>query len=126
MSLTIYLDDCVDDNLLIAALQKEGFKVLSPRGVGTAGWSDEAHLEFCAQQGFAILTANADDFHDLHEEWQRQGKHHAGIIAICREKDVRKHMRIKDIVSALKKLLKAHRQLGLLIANEFIVLNHWR
>ncbi|MFA0734899.1 MAG: hypothetical protein OGMRLDGQ_001399 [Candidatus Fervidibacter sp.] len=30
MSLTIYLDDCVDDNLLIAALQKEGFKVLSP------------------------------------------------------------------------------------------------
>jgi len=68
MSLTIYLDDCVDDDHLIAALQKEGFKVFSPRKVGTSGWSDEAHLEFCAQQGFAILTANADDFHDLHEE----------------------------------------------------------
>jgi len=126
MSLSIYLDDCVDDDHLIAALQKEGFKVVSPRRVGTMGWSDKAHLEFCAQQGFVILTANADDFHDLHEEWQKQGKRHAGIVAICREKDVRKHMRIKDIVSALKKLLNAHCQSGLPITNEFIVLNHWR
>jgi hypothetical protein len=123
---TIYPDDHYDGDYFIALLRRSGFQVVSPRSVSMRGQSDEVHLTYCAQNGYVILTANAKDFRRLHEEWQSQGKTHSGIIAVYYEHDASKNMSLTDIVSALKKLLKAHQQLGLPIANEFIVLNHWR
>ncbi|MCS7264447.1 MAG: DUF5615 family PIN-like protein [Armatimonadetes bacterium] len=126
MSFTIYLDDCLDDDHLIALLRQEGFVVISPRKVGTIGLSDEEHLNYCARNGYAILTADADDFSDLHENWRSKGLHHAGIIVICRERDVRKHMTNRKIARALKNLLEACEKSEVPIVNEFIVLNQWR
>lgn len=119
---TIYLDDDLDKNLLIALLRREGWMVVSPRAIGTSGFSDEEHLTYCSHRGYPILTRNARDFRQLHEVWQTQGRQHAGILAVYAERDLSKNMSDHDIVRAIKKLLAS----GIPIANQFIVLNHWR
>ena len=53
MPLTVYLDDCSDDNLLIARIKQAGHDVISPRGIGTAGIDDRDHS--CAAD-LAALT----------------------------------------------------------------------
>ncbi|HLF03443.1 MAG TPA: DUF5615 family PIN-like protein [Anaerolineales bacterium] len=45
-----------------------------------AGQSDEAQLEFAAQQGRAILTYNIKHFSPLAQLWYEAGRDHAGII----------------------------------------------
>ncbi|MFA0740031.1 MAG: hypothetical protein DFNUSKGM_000127 [Candidatus Fervidibacter sacchari] len=119
---TIYLDDDLDKNLLIASLRREGWMVVSPRAIGTSGFSDEEHLTYCSQRGYPILTRNARDFRQLHEAWQAQGRKHSGILAVYAERDLSKNMSDYDIVRAIKKFLAS----GIPIANQFIVLNHWR
>ena len=89
---TIYLDDDLDKNRLIALLRREGWTVISPRAIGTSGFSDEEHLTYCSQRGYPILTRNARDFRQLHEAWQAQGKQHAGILAVYAERDLSKNM----------------------------------
>jgi hypothetical protein len=69
-----------------------------------------------------LLTRDADDFFALHQQWQSQGKQHAGILAVYAERDASKHMSDYDIVRAIKNILT----FGIPIANQFIVLNHWR
>jgi len=119
---TVYLDDDLDKNRLIALLQREGWTVISPRAIGTSGLSDEEHLTYCSQRDYPILTRNARDFRQLHEAWQAQGRKHSGILAVYAERDLSKNMSDYDIVRAIKKLLAS----GTPIANQFIVLNHWR
>ncbi|MCS7264443.1 MAG: DUF5615 family PIN-like protein [Armatimonadetes bacterium] len=70
MGLSIYLDDSIDNDLLLALLEQAGHKVVSPRTVGTTGCSDEAHLEYAVQHGCALLTADVVDSEELHERWQ--------------------------------------------------------
>ena len=84
----IYLDDDLDKNRLIALLRREGWTVVSPRAIGTSGFSDVEHLTYCSQRGYPILTRNARDFRQLHEAWQAQGKQHAGILAVYAERDL--------------------------------------
>ncbi|MCX7969706.1 MAG: DUF5615 family PIN-like protein [Armatimonadetes bacterium] len=124
--ITLYLDDHFDGDYLIALLHREGFEVVSPRRVGTKGWNDEDHLKYCAQHGYAILTANAGDFRKLHQRWRAEGRSHAGIIVVYYEHDVSKNMTLHEIARALKNLLEACEKSGVPIVNEFIVLNQWR
>ena len=119
---TVYLDECLDSDKLVALLQREGWTVISPRNVGTLGRSDADLLEFCARHGYSLLTADPDDFLALHHQWQAQGRKHSGILAVYAERDLSKNMSDYDIVRAIKKLLAS----GTPIANQFIVLNHWR
>jgi len=119
---TVYLDECLDSDKLVALMQREGWRVISPRNVGTLGLSDADHLEFCAQHGYSLLTADPDDFLALHHQWQAQGRQHAGILAVYAERDLSKNMSDHDIVRAIKNFLAS----GIPIANQFIVLNHWR
>jgi hypothetical protein len=68
------------------------------------------------------LTRNARDFRQLHEAWQVQGRKHAGILAVYAERDLSKNMSDYDIVQAIKNFLAS----GIPIANQFVILNHWR
>ena len=63
----LYLDDDMDANVLIRFLQNEGHEVMSPRAVAMRGAEDEAHLEYAAAQGCAVVTANVRDFLTLHQ-----------------------------------------------------------
>ncbi len=120
--MTIYLDESMDSNRLIAFLEQAGHTVISPRTIRSLGWTDEQHLEYAAQHGYVLLTKDPDDFETLHERWQQQGRQHAGILLVYYEGNVRKDMTAADIVEAIGKLLAA----GVPIANQVHRLNHWR
>jgi hypothetical protein len=66
--LSLYLYDCIDDDLLITYLTNAGYDVQTPRGAGIAGVRDFPHLEHAAQHGRTLITRNPDDFIDLHQQ----------------------------------------------------------
>jgi hypothetical protein len=122
MPLSVYLDDCSDDDNVITFLRQAGQTVISPRDVGMRGSDDPDHLEYAAQHGYVLLTANPDDFRDLHTDWQAQGRTHSGIFLVYHDNDPTKDMKPHDFVRAIANLLAS----GLPIANEVHTLNHWR
>lgn len=122
MPFSLYLDDCLDWDLLIVLLRHAGHTVISPRDVGTRNWDDPDHLTYAAQQGYVLLTKDCDDFTQLHHDWQAQGRAHAGIFLVYYEGDVSKDMKPHDIVRAIGNLLASR----LPVVNEVHVLNHWR
>jgi len=120
--LSLYLDDCSDDDDLITFLSQAGHTVISPRSAGTSQADDSDHLEYAAAHDYVLLTYNPRDFRDLHDDWQAQGRTHSGIFVVCFDNDVRRDMNPRDIIHAIDNLLAS----GLPIANEFHILNQWR
>src|SRR4051794_11440085 len=51
-----------------------------PRRPDAFGADDADQLARAAREDRALLTFNAGDFARLHDEWMRQGSHHAGLI----------------------------------------------
>lgn len=75
-----YFDDDSGGRAVIRGLQAAGFAATRTIEAGTAGWTDEEHLAFAAQHGFAVVTSNRADFVVLHTEWLTAGRHHSGIV----------------------------------------------
>lgn len=82
MPLSLYLDDCADDDTLAALLRLAGHRVQTPRAAGTSGASDAEHLDYAACRGYTLLTKDPDDFIDLHNQWQAMNRTHSGILLI--------------------------------------------
>lgn len=122
MSLSLYLDECADHDILIAFLTQGGHTVISPRVAGTKGCKDPDHLAHAAAHGYVLLTENPQDFDMLDKSWQAQGRTHAGIFLIHRDNNIRKDMTPADIVRAIDNLMAS----GLPIANQVHTLNQWR
>jgi predicted nuclease of predicted toxin-antitoxin system len=122
MPLSLYLDDCADDDTLAALLRQAGHQVHTPRGAGTAGVADDDHLDYAARQGYILLTKDPDDFTELHNHWQARNRPHSGILLIYEEKEVSKNLSRAQIVMVIDNLVAS----GIPIANEIHTLNHWR
>jgi hypothetical protein len=120
--MSLYLDDDMDANVLIRFLQEEGHEVMSPRAVAMRGAEDEAHLQHAAVHQCAVVTANVRDFLTLHQTWQEEGRHHAGILALYRENNPQRDMTYAQIARAISRLARA----GLPLQNTFHNLNMWR
>ena len=75
-----YFDDDSGVRAVMRALQAAGIEATRTIEAGTAGWTDEQHLEFATLNGWAIVTANRADFLRLHTEWLAAGRSHAGIV----------------------------------------------
>ena len=118
----IYLDDCADDDDLVAFLSQAGHTVYTPRSEQTRGALDARHLEYAAARGYVVLTQNPADFRRLHEIWQAQGRTHSGILLIYQDNIRGKDMEPADIPAAIGNLLAS----GIPIANEVHILNQWR
>jgi hypothetical protein len=65
---------------------------------------------------------NHDDYWILHTLIVQAQGHHPGIFVVRQDNDPSRDLTPKGIVSAIRKLQAA----GVPIADEFIVLNHWR
>lgn len=74
-----YLDEDVDVDL-VPALRKNGYEAYSVHDVGRRGLSDEEQLEFATERGWTVVTHNVGHFKELHIEWLKRRKNHAGII----------------------------------------------
>ena len=122
MPLSLYLDDCADDDTLATLLRQAGHQVSTPRIAGTSGLSDREHLHFAAHRGYTLLTKDPDDFVDLHHQWRDSNRNHSGILLIYEDKDVSKNMSRTQIVLAIDNLVAS----ALPIANEIHNLNQWR
>lgn len=122
MPLSLYLDDCADDDRLALLLRQAGHQVFTPRSTGTTGSSDVEHLAYAALHSCTLLTKDPDDFVVLHRSWQALHRTHAGILLIYEDKDVSKNMSRAQIVLAIDNLLAS----AVPIANEVHNLNQWR
>jgi hypothetical protein len=120
--MNLYLDDDTVGQQLIALLIRAGHAVTLPGNVGLAGRSDPRHLKWALEHGLVVLTRNHDDFLDLHDVIRAAGGTHPGILAVRFDNDTRRDMKPPDIVRAIARLEAS----GLVIVNEFHVLNHWR
>src|ERR1051326_5151493 len=110
----IYLDDCADDDDLIAYLSQDGHSVFTPRSERLRGADDPDHLAHAAARGHTLVTANPADFVQLHQQWQSEGRVHHGILLIFQDNIKGKDMEPPDIARAVLKLLAS----GLPIENE--------
>jgi hypothetical protein len=67
-----------------------------------------------------LLTANSDDFEDLHLLIKSAQGRHAGILVVRKDNDPRRDMTARGIVLAIRNLETS----GLEVANAFHILNH--
>ncbi len=118
----IYLDEDLASGLLATLLQKAGHEVATPHGTGLLGRSDAVQLTFAIAEKRVCLSRNYQDYEELHLLIGQAHGHHAGIVVVRRENDATRDLSTKGIVAAIRKLEAA----GVPIANEYIVLNHWR
>lgn len=117
-----YLDDDVDQDLLIRLGAKYAHQLVSPRSLNRSGDHDALHFLYAASQQMPIMTRNASDFEALHEFALGTGGHHSGVIIVYEEDDRRKNMRPPEIVAALSNLDSA----SVSLADQLIALNHYR
>jgi len=118
----IYLDDDHDADILIGLLQQSGHSVVSPRSVGTSGLSDNAHLDYSADNDCILLTANARDFIEQHKKRLVAGKHHPGILIVYKENNTKRDMTFQEIARAASNIEKS----GLPLTDAYHNLNFWR
>lgn len=120
--MNLYLDDNRTDRALAGLLRSRRHGALLPADAGLAGASDVRHLTYAIRQNLVVLTADCDDFEDLHTLVQTAGGEHPGILLIHYDNDPTRDMRPKHIVAAIGKLERS----GMDLANQIVVLNHWR
>jgi predicted nuclease of predicted toxin-antitoxin system len=121
LALNLYLDDCVYSKSLANLLRQAGHTVIVPVDAGLTGADDVAHMEYAAGASLVLITKNPADFEILHRLFPK----HAGVVAIYQDNDITRDMSDPEIVKALEALESASK-LGLQLAGEFHILNHWR
>jgi hypothetical protein len=70
----------------VRGLRVRGVDVLTVDEAGLAGEPDEAQLAFASQEARVLYTFNAGDFCNLHAEFMTQGRDHAGIVVVVRQR----------------------------------------
>lgn len=118
----LYLDDDSLDKVLIQLLQRAGHDVLVPSRFALAGAKDPEHLRRAIREQAHLLSHNYEDFELLHELLMDGGGHHPGILIVRKDNDPRRDLKPARVVQALRNLETA----GIAIADQYIILNHWR
>lgn len=120
--MNLYIDeDCVHV-LLVRLLRHAGHHLHLPSDVGFVGRSDPVQLRFSISAGRIFLTANHDDFRELHDLILQAEGTHPGILIVRRDNDRRRDLTPRGIVTAISHLLAANAP----VENQLIILNQWR
>jgi predicted nuclease of predicted toxin-antitoxin system len=120
--MNLYVDEDSVDRALIRLLQRAGHDVQAPSDVGFLGRSDPVQLPYAIRSNRSLLSANYDDFRELHDLIVQADGKHPGILMLRRDNDRQRDLSPKGIVIAIAKLLAASAP----IESQFIILNHWR
>ncbi len=118
----IYLDDDMASPLLARLLRNAGHDVCLPADVGLVGAEDAVHFRHAALDPRSILTANHDDYRDLHRLVVDLAGHHAGVLVVRKDNDSKRDLKAAGIVRAMRNFIAANAP----IADQFIILNHYR
>lgn len=106
--MNVYLDDDSVATVLVRLLRQGGHDVRLPRDIGMAGAEDPVHLTCAIREERVLLTANYDDFEDLHDLVLQAQGHHPGILVVRRDNNPRRDLSPRGIVRALTNLLAAN------------------
>jgi hypothetical protein len=93
-----------------------------PGELGITGSHDAVHFKHAFREARALLSGNYKDFEHLHDLVLETGGHHLGVLIVRRDNDPRRDLTPRGIVRALTNLLAA----GISIADQYVILNHWR
>jgi hypothetical protein len=96
----LYLDEDAQRTALVRGLRARQIDVLTANEANQIGVSDAEQLAFAVSQNRTIFTFNRGDFVQLHIEYLRQDRSHAGII-------VSDQLEIGTIIRRLLKLIDA-------------------
>lgn len=118
----IYIDDAAADALLTKLLRQAGHDVLLPRDFGISGAKDPVHLIHAINARAVLLSRDHDDFRRLHDLVVAAGGHHPGVLMVRYDNDAARDLTQRGIVLAIGKVVAS----GVPVADEFIMLNHWR
>src|SRR5262249_31282482 len=121
-NMRLFLDEDLASGLLAKLLQNAGHDVATPVAAGTRGQTDPVQLTRAIHEQRAIVSRNFEDFEELHLLIAEARGNHFGILIVRRENDPTRDLTPKGIVTAIRKLESA----AVPIANEYLVLNHWR
>jgi predicted nuclease of predicted toxin-antitoxin system len=116
----IYVDEDMASVILVRLLQKAGHDVESPLGAGRLGRSDPVQLTFAIHESRLCLTANYDDYEELHLLVREAHGDHPAILVVRHDNDPARNLTPKGMVAAIRKLETA----GVPVADESLVLNH--
>ena len=101
MKLSLYLDEDTIARALVAGLRARGVDVQTVVEAGLRGKGDNVHLEWAAANKRTLYTFNVSDFCRLHRDYLENGKEHAGIIVVPRQR-----YKVKQQIRLLLNLLK--------------------
>ncbi len=71
---------------LVQGLRARGIDVLTVHEAGLSGEIDPVQLEYSSAQRRVLYTFNVGDFCRLHTEYLSQGRSHAGIVVVARQR----------------------------------------
>jgi len=120
LSLRLYLDDCAFSRELRRLLIQAGHDVQVPADVRPplTGEDDAIHFAHAQATRRIILTMNAKDFKELHDE----NPNHRGVLVVSQDNNPTKDMNYHEIVQAISNLENT----GVTIAGGFWPLNAYR
>lgn len=82
----LYVDEDAAQSIVVDGLRRAGFDVVTASQAEMRGAADEAQLTHAASDGRALYTLNVAHFARLHNEAVRDGRQHAGIIVVPRQR----------------------------------------
>lgn len=86
MRIRLYVDEDAMARAVVFGLRARGVDVRTVLEEGMSEKDDIDQIEHATQQGRAIYTFNVRHFCQLHTEYIAQGKSHAGIIVVYRQR----------------------------------------
>ena len=105
MQIRLYVDEDATTRAVMHGLRARGLDVTTVYDAEMSEQDDEAQLEYAAGQGRVLYTFNVGHFYQLHSEYLAQGKHHAGIILVYRQRysigeQIRRLLKVSNTKSA--------------------------
>jgi len=101
VKLSLYLDEDTIARAVITGLRARGADLQTVVETGLRGKGDDAQLEWAAAHGRTLYTFNVSDFCRLHRNYLENGKEHAGIIVVPRQR-----YKVKQQIRLLLNVLK--------------------
>ncbi|NIL97141.1 MAG: hypothetical protein GTO53_06220 [Planctomycetales bacterium] len=99
----LYVDEDAAERAVVEGLRNHGIDVVTVLEVEMTSVSDEEQLAFASSQGRCLYTLNVRDFCRLHRQHLSEGKEHAGIIVIPRQRYsiVEKIRRLTELIDSV-------------------------
>jgi hypothetical protein len=86
MQIRLYVDEDAMARALVRGLRARVIDVRTVPDAGMSEQEDMAQLEYATQHGRVLYTFNVGHFCHLHAQYMAQGKSHAGIIVVFRQR----------------------------------------